>query len=375
MRPAHRWRRRLAGWWLRWKRWEFWPPWALYPPIVAWILWLTLRHGGLSVFTSVNTKLWSAGVIGGSKIRILAALSSCDERVARSWLLAPDPDLDRRTERLLEATARLGLDWPVVLKPDSGARGRGVGIVHDGAEARAHLAAEPGPLVLQEYVPGREYGVFYTRMPGEARGRIFSITDKRPAEVVGDGRRCLEELIYDDPRAVALARVYCEGLAGRLAEVPAAGERVRLGELGTHCRGAIFLDGNHLRTPALEDAVDRLASAVEGFHFGRLTCVPPPSRPSAGAASRSSNSTAWYPRRLMSTTRRFPCWLPTGCFSASGAWRPGSAPGSGDGATGGPDSGRCCERRWTIGAADRAGADLRAGAAGGTMARHVCGPS
>ncbi|MDQ7007650.1 MAG: hypothetical protein Q9Q40_10485 [Acidobacteriota bacterium] len=275
MRPAHRWRRRLAGWWLRWKRWEFWPPWALYPPIVAWILWLTLRHGGLSVFTSVNTKLWSAGVIGGSKIRILAALSSCDERVARSWLLAPDPDLDRRTERLLEATARLGLDWPVVLKPDSGARGRGVGIVHDGAEARAHLAAEPGPLVLQEYVPGREYGVFYTRMPGEARGRIFSITDKRPAEVVGDGRRCLEELIYDDPRAVALARVYCEGLAGRLAEVPAAGERVRLGELGTHCRGAIFLDGNHLRTPALEDAVDRLASAVEGFHFGRFDLRAP----------------------------------------------------------------------------------------------------
>ncbi len=124
--------------------------------------------------------------------------------------------------------------------------------------------------MLQEYVPGHEYGVFYARLPGEARGRIFSITDKRPAVVVGDGRRSIEELIYDDPRAVALARIYCENLRERLEEVPAPGQRVPLGELGTHCRGAIFLDGHHLWTEALERAVDRLASAAEGFHFGRF---------------------------------------------------------------------------------------------------------
>ena len=40
-------------------------------------------------------------------------------------------------------------------------------------------------------------------------------------------------------------------------------------EIGTHCRGAIFLDGERLRTPELEDAVDRLSRAYEGFFFGR----------------------------------------------------------------------------------------------------------
>ena len=35
-------------------------------------------------------------------------------------------------------------------------------------------------------------------------------------------------------------------------------------------RGAIFLDGAHARTPALEDAVDRIGRAVDGFCFGRF---------------------------------------------------------------------------------------------------------
>lgn len=51
--------------------------------------------------------------------------------------------------------------------------------------------------------------------------------------------------------------------------MPTAGEEVALTDLGTHCRGALFLDGNHLRTEALENAVDRLSRRYEGFFFGR----------------------------------------------------------------------------------------------------------
>jgi hypothetical protein len=51
--------------------------------------------------------------------------------------------------------------------------------------------------------------------------------------------------------------------------VPAAGEIVPLVEIGTHSRGAVFLDGAALATPALEDAVDRLSRGYPGFHLGR----------------------------------------------------------------------------------------------------------
>ena len=46
--------------------------------------------------------------------------------------------------------------------------------------------------------------------------------------------------------------------AARLQEVPAPGEAVPLVELGSHCRGAVFLDGNHLHTPELEEAIEHL---------------------------------------------------------------------------------------------------------------------
>jgi hypothetical protein len=57
--------------------------------------------------------------------------------------------------------------------------------------------------------------------------------------------------------------------------VPAAGARVRLVELGTHCRGATFLDGARLATPALEEAIDALSRSFDGFWFGRYDIRAP----------------------------------------------------------------------------------------------------
>ncbi|MEZ4457171.1 MAG: hypothetical protein R2882_11575 [Gemmatimonadales bacterium] len=37
-------RRLLLSRWRRLTRWEFWPRWAFYPPIVAYIVWLAIKH-------------------------------------------------------------------------------------------------------------------------------------------------------------------------------------------------------------------------------------------------------------------------------------------------------------------------------------------
>ncbi|MEC8495357.1 MAG: hypothetical protein VXZ39_10560, partial [Planctomycetota bacterium] len=73
----------------------------------------------------------------------------------------------------------------------------------------------------------------------------------------------------------AMHATYLEELAGRAGDVPAPGEVVRLVEVGTHARGAIFLDGEHLVTPELEAAVERIAARYEGFHFGRFDVRAP----------------------------------------------------------------------------------------------------
>ena len=70
-------------------------------------------------------------------------------------------------------------------------------------------------------------------------------------------KRTLEELIFADERAVCMADFYLGKNSERIREVPARGEKVQLVEIGTHCRGAIFLDGGETITPALEGVIDQ----------------------------------------------------------------------------------------------------------------------
>jgi hypothetical protein len=166
-------------------------------------------------------------------------------------------------------TAR-GLDWPIVLKPDVGERGQGVAICRERARAERYLTSNPAAIIAQEYVPSVEYGVFYCRHPAEPAGRIFSITDKRFPSVIGDGQHTLERLILADDRAVSSARFFLARYSPRLLEIPPAGTIVPLVELGTHCRGSLFLDGTaEFATPELTAAVDAISQTFPGFYFGR----------------------------------------------------------------------------------------------------------
>ena len=262
---TYRGRRSLVGAWRRWTRWEFWPPWLFYPPVALYIAWLGLKHKSLAVVTAVNPGIPTGGFIGESKARILEDLGSAGERLARHRLLRAAESVEER----LASAGELGGVYPVVLKPDVGQRGSGVRIVKSDEELEREVRGLEVDHLLQEYVPGLEFGVFYLREPGATKGRIFSITEKRLPSVVGDGKHTLEELILADERAVIIAPVYRRRHADHLQTVPAAGEKVRLVDVGTHCLGAIFLDAGHLATPELEAAIEELSRGFEGFHFGR----------------------------------------------------------------------------------------------------------
>ncbi|HXV74755.1 MAG TPA: hypothetical protein VD788_00425, partial [Candidatus Polarisedimenticolaceae bacterium] len=233
------------------------------------VVWLGLKHRNPLVFTAANPAIEAGGFIAESKYRILQSLRGAGSAVARARLL---PERDSPAARL-EAAKRFveeqALDWPVVLKPDAGQRGSGVAVVRDEQALASYLAAADFDVLVQEYVPGHELGVFYYRYPGEPHGRIFSITDKRMPYVTGNGRDTLERLILLDGRAVCMAEHYLAARADQLFCVPAEGERVRLVELGTHCRGAVFLDGRRFITPDLEREIERISRTFDGFFFGR----------------------------------------------------------------------------------------------------------
>ena len=270
-RPATwKWRRRyLVGPARRLLRWEFWPAWAVYPPVVVYLLYLGLKHRSCTLFTAANPAIEDGGFVGESKYGILQSLRGAGECLPKTLLLKTGDPRDRlaAAEHFMRSE---GLDFPIVLKPDAGQRGTGVAIIRSNGQLREYLFNSPVPVIVQEYIAGVEFGVFYCRIPGQARGRIFSVTEKQMPSVVGDGQHTLEELILADHRAVCMADAYLRKNADRAHDVPRAGERVQLVEIGTHCRGAIFLDGRHAITPALEAAIDRIAQSFDGFYFGRF---------------------------------------------------------------------------------------------------------
>jgi membrane protein DedA with SNARE-associated domain len=272
---SHKGRRLLVANWRRLTRWEFWPAWAFYPPVVGYVIWLALKHRSLTLFTSANPAIVGGGFVGESKSEILRGLSASKAFVARWSLIEASQSAEARAARARAFMTDNGLSFPVVLKPDKGQRGAGVAIVRSQAELQDSLSGSPGDTIIQEHVPGLEFGVFYCRRPSEERGRIFSITEKRMPVVVGDGVRTLEQLILDDERAVCMARYYFDRQGERLFARPASGEPVQLVELGTHCRGAIFLDGGDLKTAELEKAFDRISQGFDGFYFGRFDVRAP----------------------------------------------------------------------------------------------------
>lgn len=271
--PLLTWRgRRMAL--SRWRRltcWEYWPLWVVYIPIGLYITW----HGFMKyrcppLFTAVNPGIPNGGGLAlESKKVILKGLAGAGKAVAAWTILQHDITLDDKLAELDAFMAKEALSFPLVLKPDLGERGQGVAIVKDRREAAGYLERALGDTIAQAYIHGLEFGVFYYRIPGEARGHILGITDKRFPKLTGDGENTLERLILMDDRTVGMATFFLDKFEDRLDDIPTKGEIIKVTELGTHCRGSLFLDGSPLATPELLDALDAISTHFEGFYFGR----------------------------------------------------------------------------------------------------------
>jgi Carbamoyl-phosphate synthase L chain, ATP binding domain len=221
--------------------------------------------------TAANPTITAGGLCGESKLETMEQVRGpARALLARYTSMVAQPGDIETAE---EAMAAASIDYPVVAKPAIGCNGTGVRVLRGRHDVARYLAEFPRGerIVLQEFVADEgEAGIFYVRHPHDTSGRITSITLKHAPVVVGDGRSTLRQLILADPRAGRVPRLYLPRLAHRLHDVPKQGERVRLVFVGNHCKGSIFADGAHLATPALTQAVERIARALPGFHFGRI---------------------------------------------------------------------------------------------------------
>lgn len=256
---------KLRNFWTKLTAWEYWPWYIVYIPVFGYWFYLGFRARAIFFFSAANPSIKYGGMVSASKKKILDLLPQ--EYTPSTVLLEATVQKGDFVRKMDE----VGLNYPIILKPDLGERGWKVEKVNNEKELESYLDSAKGDILLQEYLDlPFEAGIFYYRLPGQDRGTISSVVLKEFLYVVGDGESTLEELILKKPRArihyVNLKYVYGE----ELNKIPPTDARVQLEPIGNHNRGTTFLNGNHLIDEELTRSFEAISQQIDGFYYGRF---------------------------------------------------------------------------------------------------------
>lgn len=253
--------------WRKWMHFEFWPAWLFYLPIVPRYIYLGIKYRSFYLPFYADPFLANAGLIGESKWDIYKYLEE-NEYSLKTLCLRYSAERPTQIQQLLDEGH---FSYPFILKPDVGQRGFAVRVIKNTQELATYLAIAKFDLIIQQYCDwSHEAGVFYVREPREEKGHLFSITDKDFPFVIGDGQTKIGDLILNDPRARIIASTYFERFGAEVDDRPSAQQIVPLATCGNHCQGAIFKNGEHLKSDLLLKAVEKIVKPIPDFYFGRL---------------------------------------------------------------------------------------------------------
>lgn len=260
------------------------PPALFYIPLVINWIRLGLKHRSLTLPTAANPTIFTGGMWGETKSSYFYDVSPLERKwIADFVLIKRDAGAESPAVDIARAEAALtenGLAFPLIAKPDIGWHGHGVRLISDHASLATYIAnfPEANTLVLQRYVPfPAEAAVLYARLPGEAKGRVISLTLRYFPHVIGDGRMTVRELINSDPRAQWKSDLHLgvdpthRGVDPvDLDRIPERGEVIRIALIGNQRAGGLYRDGYRHITPELEARFDAIARSMTEFHYGRF---------------------------------------------------------------------------------------------------------
>ena len=247
-------------------KYEFWPFWLFYVP--CYVNWarLAIFARYTTYFTATNPIMNNSGALNVSKFDYLSKLP-------KKWFpttVKIDASIDlNNLEAILKEN---GLDFPVIVKPDRGERGKGVQLVSSLLNLKEILSCTHySDLLLQAYCSfPNEAGLLYYRFPNASKGIISSITTKEFCSVIGDGKSSWGKLIEQNIRVTHRIKLLKVRHADCWEHLSVVGEQKLIEPIGSHNLGTKFLSGQHLNSPELVACLDHWADQLPGFYYGRF---------------------------------------------------------------------------------------------------------
>lgn len=265
-------RRLLASRYYKITSWQHWWPVFKYTPVSCYILYLGVKYRCLTLFTATNPAVGEADLAPKTKNGLLNLFKHSDKIVPHQKITYAS-DLREMLDSADQFMSNYKLTYPIVLKPDAAASNKSSEIIESRYEMQDYLEKASEDLIIQQYVEGQQLEIYYYRFPGQERGSIFSMTKKELPSIGGDGQKTLEELILSNKTTVAFAQEFLEAHNDHLYDIPNAGEKRILADLGTYEKGAIFSDITDEVTANLTNSINEVSSSTGEFYFGSFDII------------------------------------------------------------------------------------------------------
>lgn len=250
---------------IRLLHWEYWPFNVVYAPMYLVYLLFGLRARSFFFFAAANPTIKNGGFLMETKSDIDPLIP---EKYKPATLLF---DVGTEAEKVLAGIKQKNIVFPLIVKPDNGARGRGVRKVNNAEELKEVLPLYTVPYIVQNFIPyPEEMGLFYVRMPNETKGRVTGIVGKEFLQVTGDGVSTILQLLEQNQRYILQLPVLKKLLAEELSVVLPKNKKHVLLPYGNHARGCLFIDLSHQIDEQLTEQMDKVCQQIDGFYYGRM---------------------------------------------------------------------------------------------------------
>ncbi len=242
---------------------EFGPAWWIHLPMKIFGIYWSVKLLNLGFFQAANPGLENGGLFDYSKNESLNKFRQIN--IPKTFVLDFPYNLSDIPSILDEAA----IEFPFIIKPDFGERGREVELISDIKSMTRYFANKiEGKYLIQEYLAdGMEFGVFYIKNPKTGRVCLTSLTLKLPLQILGDGKSTIRNLALSHAR---VSKYIDEITYPNLDEIPDKNHLVKLSIKGNHCKGAIFLDCSEYIDETMIAAFKRICTPFKDFFYGRL---------------------------------------------------------------------------------------------------------
>jgi hypothetical protein len=258
------------AWFIRLTNKEYWHPNVYFIPLFFYMIYLAIKARSPFFFSAANPSIPTGGLVGENKADISRWIPANyrPKNVVISSSM-PIPTIEKMLNNAY-------LHFPLIIKPTVGARGLLVKKINSLDDIQKHLRQFPTEFLIEEFIDYPvEAAVLYWRNPETNKSGILSVTIKEFLSVTGVGHLPVQDLLMLNPRGLLQIERLEKENPNVLNLIPKLGEKVLIEPIGNHCKGTKFMNFNHLITPEMVAAYDKIQGDLPNCFVYRLDLKVP----------------------------------------------------------------------------------------------------